>query len=79
MNAPTTRETGTTTTTRRAAVDVFSGALATHGRACTAARIAVNTFCLAPNAQNRALALAALEQVETTAAALAEAQQATRQ
>ena len=64
--------------TRRAAVDVFSGALATYGRACTAARIAVNTFCLAPNAQNRALALAALDQVETAAAALTEAQQATR-
>lgn len=67
------------TTTTRAAVDAFSGALTEKGRACTAARIAVNTFCLAPNAQNRALALAALDQVETAAAALTEAQQATRQ
>ena len=65
--------------TRLAAVDGFSGALATHVRTGTDARNAVNTFCLAPNAQNRALALAALDQVETAAAALTEAQQATRQ
>lgn len=67
------------TTTTRAAVDAFSGALTEKGRACTAARIAVNAFCLEPSAQNRQRVLAALDQVETTTMAVAAAQLAARQ